>query len=230
MIVRTPALALSAMLLSAGAIAQQPLPPETAGPQLLHPMFQDHAVLQRDRPIKVYGETAPGAAVTVMLGSARGRSVAGSDGRWSVALPSMAAGGPYILSATSHDQTTTASDVFVGDVFFCAGQSNMAFTQRQAHGVADDARTATDGQVHQLTIPNYASATPRATFAHAVRWVVGSPDTVGNFSASCYYFVRELKKTVKVPVGMVVAAWGGARVRNWVSASALERLGLDSEE
>lgn len=234
---RKAALGVAVMLLSVGAIAQQqpspgfqPPQPAPAGPQLLHPMFQDHAVLQRDRPIKVYGETAPAAAVTVMLGSASARARAGSDGRWSAALPAMAAGGPYTLTATANGETRTASDVFVGDVFFCAGQSNMAFGQRQAQGAADDALTATDGQIRQLTIPNHANPTPRQTFAHTVRWVVGSPQTVGNFSASCYYFVRELKKTVNVPVGMVVAAWGGARVRNWVSESGLRRLGLDNDD
>ena len=70
------------------------------GPQLLHPMFQDHAVLQRDRPIRLYGETAPDSTVTVMLGSARAQSRAGADGRWSATLPAMAAGGPYTLTAT----------------------------------------------------------------------------------------------------------------------------------
>jgi sialate O-acetylesterase len=229
---------MAVILLSASApIAQQQpspgfQPPQSApaGPQLLHPMFQDHAVLQRERPIKVYGETAPGAAVTLMLGSASAGTRAGSDGRWSAALPAMAAGGPYTLTATANGETRAASDVLVGDVFFCAGQSNMAFSQRQAQGAADDARTATDGQIRQLSIPTHASPTPRQTFAHTVRWVVGSPQTVGNFSASCYYFVRELKKTVNVPVGMVVAAWGGARVRNWVSESGLSRLGLDNDD
>src|SRR4249920_3436105 len=105
-------------LLLAGARAAHPSPqPEPAAP-LLHPLFQDHAVLQRDRPIKVYGETAPGAAVTVLLGSASARALAGSDGRWSAILPAIAAGGPYTLTATSNDETRTASDVLVGDVFF----------------------------------------------------------------------------------------------------------------
>ena len=235
---RKAGLGVAAMLLSAGApIAQQQPSPgfqlaqsAPTGPQLLHPMFQDHAVLQRDRPIKVYGETVPGAAVTVMLGSASAQARAGSDGRWSAALPAMAAGGPYTLTATANGETRMASDVLIGDVFFCAGQSNMAFSQRQAQGAANDARTATDGQIRQLNIPTNASRTPRQTFADTVRWVVGSPQTVGTFSASCYYFVRELKKTVNVPVGMVVAAWGGARVRSWVSESGLRRLGLDDDD
>jgi len=193
-------------------------------------MFQDHAVLQRDRPIRIYGEAEPGAAVTVTLGTLSAQARAGADGRWRAKLPAMPAGGPYSLSATANGETRTAEDVLLGDVFFCAGQSNMAFSQRQAQGAAEDARAAVDGQIRQLTISTNASLTPLETFATSVRWVVGSPETVGSFSAACYYFVRELKKTVNVPMGMVVAAWGGARVRNWVSEGELRRAALDTAD
>jgi len=222
---------LTAVLLWVCAVIAQGPPQATpAGPQLLHPMFQDHAILQRDRPIKVYGETAPRTEVTVSLGASGIKARAGADGRWSATLPAMAAGGPYTLTAAANGETRNASDVFVGDVFLCAGQSNMGFGQRQAQGAADDARTATDAQIRQLNIATNASLTPLQTFAGAVRWVVGSPETVGNFSAACYYFARELKKTTNAPVGLVVAAWGGARVRNWVSAEGLRRLGLDNDD
>jgi sialate O-acetylesterase len=228
---RQNAFSLILLLLCVGAIiAQQPTPTAPAGPELLHPMFQDHAILQRDRPIKIYGDTAPRADVTARLGAATLNTRAGADGHWSATLPAMPAGGPYTLTATANGETETANDVFVGDVFLCAGQSNMEFSQRQAQGGADDALTATDGQIRQLRINNNASPTQRHTFATAVRWVVGSPESVGNFSAACYYFARELKKTVNVPIGMIVGAWGGARVRNWVSEAALRRLSPNSED
>jgi len=81
-----------AVLLFTGAlIAQQPPQPAPAGPQLLHPMFQDHAVLQRDRPIKIYGEAAPRADVKATLGTASINTRAGADGTWSATLPAMPA-------------------------------------------------------------------------------------------------------------------------------------------
>ena len=93
---------LVAMLLWSCAVfaQQQPLPP--AAPQLLHPMFQDHAVLQRDRPIKVYGETAPRVDVTVTLGAVTLKACAAADGHWSAMLPAMAKGGPYTLTAAAN--------------------------------------------------------------------------------------------------------------------------------
>ena len=198
-------------------------------PQLLHAMFQDHAVLQRDRPISVYGETTPGAAVKVSLGTVTADARAGADGRWQATLPSMAAGGRYTLTATANGETRSASDVLVGDVFFCAGQSNMAFTQRQAAGAAEDARTAADTQLRHLTVPPEASVTPRQTFARSVRWVIASPQTVGSFSAACYYFARELKKTVNVPIGLVNASYGGARLRTFMSDATLRKLGTEND-
>jgi sialate O-acetylesterase len=215
----------------AGAPAFQPPQLAPKEPQLLHPLFADHAVLQRDRLIKVYGEAAAGTMVSVSLGSNSAQARAGADGRWSATLPAMGAGGPYVLTATAGAQTATANDVLVGDVFFCTGQSNMALAQRSAAGAANAARTATDGTIRQLTLPNNASNTPLFRPAHQVRWIVGNPDTVGGFSGSCLYFVRELKNSgINVPMGMVVAAWGGARVRNWVSEDALRRTGLYNDD
>jgi sialate O-acetylesterase len=193
-------------------------------------MFQDHGVLQRERPIKVYGETASGAAVTVTLGGASVQARAGGDGSWSATLPPIASGGPYTLTVAANGEARTASDVLVGDVYFCSGQSNMQFSQRQADGAAEDARTATDGQIRQLTVPATANLTPRQTFAMTVRWVVGSPETVGGFSAACYYFARELRKTVNAPIGIVAASYGGARLRTFMSEGAFRKLGLENED
>jgi len=197
--------------------------------QLLHPMFQDHAVLQRDRPISVYGDATPGAGITVSLGTVSAEARAGPDGRWRTTLAAMTAGGPYTLTATANGETSRASDVLIGDVFFCAGQSNMAFAQRQADGAAEDARTATDAQIRHLTVPPDASVTPRESFTRTVHWVVVSPETVGNFSAACYYFARELKKTVNVPIGLVNASYGGARLRTFMSEATLRKLGSENE-
>jgi sialate O-acetylesterase len=204
----------------------QPAPP----PGLLHPMFQDHAVLQRGQPIRIYGNASAGTAVHVALGTAATDATADSSGHWTATLPTMSAGGPYTLTASGDGKTETANDVLVGDVFLCTGQSNMALTQRAVANAALDARTATDGQVRQLSIATTGSTTPLSTFATKVSWTVESPETVPNFSASCWYMVRELKKTANVPMGMVVAAWGGARVRDWVSEPALRKLGYFNDD
>jgi len=221
-------LMIAALAAVARLVAQQP--PNNQARQLLHPLFQDHAVLQRDRPIRIFGETAPGGDVTVTLGPASARARAGADGRWTVELRALPAGGPYTLTASAAAETKTASDVLVGDVFLCSGQSNMAFSQRQADGAADDARTATDGEIRHFNVPTATSLSPRQTFTGNARWVVGAPETVGSFSAACYYFARELKKTERAPIGLVTAAYGGARLRSFMSEDALRKLGSEDED
>jgi sialate O-acetylesterase len=218
-----------AWVIAAGVALASAAPQSSPSPLLLHPMFQDHAVLQRDRPITVYGDTSPGAAVTVSLGDISAEARAGSDGRWRATLPAMTVGGPYTMTATANGEIRRATDVLVGDVFFCAGQSNMAFTQRDADGAAEEAGTAADAQIRHLTVPPDASVTPRQTFARSVRWVVASPETVGSFSAACYYFGRELKKTVGVPIGLVNASYGGARLRTFMSDTTLRTLAIDND-
>lgn len=204
--------------------------PVLAAQRLLHPMFQDHAVLQRDKPISVYGMAAPGATVKVTLASASTETRAGKDGRWRLILPAMAAGGPYILRAESGSTTEQISDLLVGDVFLCTGQSNMQLSVARAQNAELEIRNATDSSIRQLTIATHESLTPLSTFATPVEWMVASPGTASRFSASCFFFARELRKTQQVPVGLVVSAWGGSRVRAWVSEASLRKLGVFNDD
>lgn len=204
------------------------LSPALAGaPPLMHVLFQDHAVLQRGRPIKVWGRTTPGMGVTVTLAGHSAHGVADARGRWSATLPAMQAGGPYTLKArTASGVTETASDVLVGDVWLCTGQSNMVLWVKAAGGAFFAKRRAHDSTVRMMTIDDTASLTPLKTFATPVKWTVESPETVGDFSAACYYFASELKKTVDVPMGMVVAAWGGSLIQDWMSEGAIRKTHL----
>jgi sialate O-acetylesterase len=197
---------------------------------LLHPMFADHAVLQRDRPIPVYGAASPGADVIVQLGNAKVTARAAANGHWRATLPALAAGGPYTLAASSGAQSQTVSDVLVGDVFLCTGQSNMQLSVRRTNNAESEIAAATDAQVRELAIDRVPSAAPLASFTSPVTWKVESPQTAGDFSGSCFYFARELRKHQKVPIGLVTAAWGGTRDRGWVSHPGLRKLGTYNDD
>ena len=111
---------------------------------LLHPMFADHAVLQRGQPIPVYGTAKPGADVTLQLGNATASARADKDGQWRATLPAMTAGGPFVLHAASGSDSQDVRDVLVGDVFLCTGQSNMQVSVRGAANAAAEIAAATD--------------------------------------------------------------------------------------
>jgi sialate O-acetylesterase len=142
----------------------------------------------------------------------------------------MPAGGPYTMRVTSGSEAQEIHDVLVGDVFLCTGQSNMQLNVRAAAKAAAEIAAATDDQVRELAVDRVPSAAALTTFTSPVSWKVESPQTAGDFSASCFYFARELRKTVKVPIGLVTVAWGGTRVRGWVSEPTLSAQGFFNDD
>lgn len=197
---------------------------ETGAP-LLHAMFQDHAVLQRDRPIRIRGVARPDAEVAVRLAGQRATTSADAAGAWEVELPPLPAGGPHVLVATSGDDRQAVEDVLVGDVWLCSGQSNMELPVWRSLDARAEIEGAHAPTIRLFTVPQHASATPLATFAGAAHWQAVTPDTLRDFSAACFYFARELQKSVDVPMGLVSAAWGGSRIQAWISAEGLRAAG-----
>ena len=205
-----------------GALAET----ATAPAPLLDPLFHDHAVLQRGEPIPVWGEAAPGATVTVTLSGASQSAKADATGHWRLAMPALEAGGPYTLQAASDSGTTeTASDVLVGDVYLCAGQSNMVLGVNRAFNSRAEIEDSADDGIRLLTVPMETSLVPREAFVRPAPWVAASPETVPEFSAACFYFARELRKQMHVPLGLIDASWGGANILTFMSESAIRKAG-----
>ena len=206
------------MLVSVGVPAQ-------ATP-LMHGIFQDHVVLQRDRPIEVWGHAAGGEDITVSLAAASASARADASGRWSVMLPAMSAGGPFVLTAQgSSGGPQSVHDVLVGDVFLCSGQSNMELPVRRAGDTDSEIRDSRNDRIRMLTVEHASSSAPQTDFASPVAWQSAAPETVPAWSAACFFFARELQKTVLVPIGLVHASWGGSNIRPWMSAAALHANG-----
>ncbi|MCR6663568.1 MAG: sialate O-acetylesterase [Luteimonas sp.] len=201
---------------------------EDASP-LLHPLFQDRMVLQRDQPIRIWGRAAAGEQVRVELMGVHASGQADGDGRWEVLLPSRGAGGPHVLRVESAGRVQQVEDVLVGDVWLCAGQSNMELPVWRTLDSRAEIAAAGNDRIRLLTVPQVASAVPLDAFAEPVEWRAVSPDSVRDFSAACYYFARELQKTVDVPMGLVSAAWGGSRIQAWMSADAMRAIGGEDE-
>ena len=192
---------------------------------LLGPLFTDHVVLQRDRPINLWGEAAPGAAVSVTLAGASVEARADVRGKWHAALPPQPAGGPHTLTARSGNREQIARDVLIGDVWLCSGQSNMVWNVRASlNSRAEIAASANNG-IRQVSIPMASDTAPRAGFGKLLEWKVASPETTGDFSATCYFFARELARSQPVAQGLIVSAWGGSKIQPWMSEGAIRTLG-----
>jgi sialate O-acetylesterase len=214
------ALSWTAALAPMGASAAQPSQP------LLDAMFQDHAVLQRDRPIPVWGHAQPGEPVTVSIDGHSVRASADAAGFWRSALPALPAGGPYSLSVRAQSGAgQSVSDVLVGDVWLCSGQSNMELPVSGSLNAAREITASANDSIRLLTVAHATSATPQRHFAEPVAWLAAEPATIRDFSAACYYFARELQKSVKVPFGLIHSSWGGSAIESWLSESELRLLG-----
>jgi sialate O-acetylesterase len=216
----TAAAVLAFVSLAAGA-AGQPAPPA-----LLGSVFQDHAVLQRDRPITVWGTAGPGEQVSISVNGRQASVEANGSGRWTATLPAMGAGGPYTLEARAESGASQAiSDILIGDVWLCSGQSNMELTvARSRNGEFAVMRSAND-RMRLLTVPHVDRVEPTQDLPAGAAWQVAGPQTVRNFSAACYLFARELQQSVQVPMGLINASWGGSAAEAWVSETGLRAAG-----
>jgi sialate O-acetylesterase len=208
--------AAAALAFAASARAQAPV---------LDAMFQDHAVLQRDRPAPVWGRAAPGASVTVSLGDVRTQAVAGADGTWRADLPALPAGGPYVLTARAGEAMQSVSDVMVGDVWLCSGQSNMEYQLRQVTNADTEVANARDDGLRLFLVGRSSLPAHSTSTAPVGQWRLTTPESARDFSAACYFMGRDLRKAQNIPVGLIAASWGGSIIEDWVGRETLTHLG-----
>ena len=193
---------------------------------LLNAVFQDHVVLQRSEPIPVWGTAAPADTVRVLLAGATATAVADADGRWSTQLPARAAGGPHRLVVhASSGRVQTLDDVLVGDVYLCSGQSNMELPVHRTLNAPAEIDAAANDRIRMLTVPHAHSAVPQETLPDGATWETARPETVRDWSATCYYFARALQRHRDVPLGLLDSSWGGTSITAWMSADALAAAG-----
>lgn len=187
----------------------------TAQPRLAG-IFGDRMVLQRDRPVAVWGWDVPGTTVRVDLAGRSATAVADADSAWIVRLAPLPAGGPYDL-AVHGSAVWRWSDVLVGEVWLASGQSNMEFRLDRSEE-ADDA--IADSLFRLGTVSRALSETPQKD--GAASWILSGAKLTGRFSAVATWFGRMLRDSLRVPVGIIHASWGGTAAESWVPRRVLE--------
>lgn len=186
-------------------------------------IFSDGMVLQRDRPIPVWGTAEAGSRVRVEFDGDTTEAVTDNDGRWRLMLPPHAAGGPHRMRIVGAGTTRELHDILIGDVWLASGQSNMEWTLSRAASAATEIARATDPAIRHFKIPHTWSG-QRQWQLEGGSWIASSPETAGDFSAVAHLFAREIRATAGVPIGIIDSSWGGSRIEAWMDA---ETLGLD---
>jgi sialate O-acetylesterase len=206
-------------------VALATLSTAAAAAPLLAPVFTDHAVLQRGQPIRVWGAAKPGAVVSLALGEAQASATADAQGRWSATLPAREPGAALTLTAQADGDSQTISDLLVGDVWLCSGQSNMEYPLRRSLGGEVEAAKSADPNIRLLQTGRVSLPTPTTALPKEAVWRVAGPESANNFSAACFFMGRDIKKTTGVPVGLIDATWGGSVIQDWISREGLHALG-----
>lgn len=183
-------------------------------------IFGDNMVLQRDRPVMIWGWSDPGERITVRLDQQTKKIRAGKDGKWKLSLDPMPAGGPFQMTVQGQN-TITIKNILFGEVWLCSGQSNMEWRVQNSNDPEKEIAAANYPRIRHIKIPNTIATEPQEDIGKA-EWLVCSPETVGQFTAVGYFFARDLANELDVPVGLINSSWGGTHVETWTSREAFE--------
>jgi sialate O-acetylesterase len=178
-------------------------------------IFSDHLVLQAGVTVPVWGWAEPGEAVTVAVAGQTKNTRAGTDGKWRVDLAKLTASAAPTTLTVQGRNTLTIQDVLVGEVWLGSGQSNMAMTVARSNDPEREAAAANRPQIRMFKEESGPASPPQPEGKG--RWVVCAPDTVGAFSATLYFFGREIHAALGVPVGLINSSVGGTPIENWIA-------------
>lgn len=184
-------------------------------------LFSDHMVLQRDAAVPVWGWADPGEEVTVRIAGQQQSAKADADGKWSTKLDTLTAIGPQTMIVKGRNEITIR-DVLIGEVWLASGQSNMGMKVKGVNNATDEIANAKFPEIRMFTVAAKAAETPQAECGGY--WQVCSPETVASFSATAYFFGRDLHQNLKAPVGLINASWGGTPIQSWTSLEAQQSL------
>ncbi len=188
----------------------------------LSPLFQDGAVLQREKPVPVWGRASNGTSVTVSFAGQKKTTTADAAGRWQILLDAMPASAVSRTLAVTEKGSSAVEvkDLLVGEVWLGSGQSNMQWEVSQSR--QEDQAKAASGPVPLLRlfdVPRTLNHTRQEEVA--AKWVLATPETALKFSAVGYFFGKQLAEELKIPIGIIHSSWGGSRIEPWWAEEGL---------
>ena len=187
-------------------------------------IFSDHMVLQQNSTIRVAGTADPEEKLTITFDQQKSTAQADAKGRWSTSIKTGNPGGPFELLIASESSATRVlvSDIMVGEVWICSGQSNMAWpTSKALNPEIELEESKNYPNIRLFSVENSAISKPQSEFAKVKPWVCCSPESVQGFSATAYQFAKHLSKKMDIPIGLINTSWGGTRCEAWTPESSL---------
>lgn len=181
-------------------------------------IIADGMVIQRERPVHIWGEADEKEAVTIAWKGAEYKTKADGDGKWSIELPASEAGGPFTMKIGN----IIISDILVGDVYLCSGQSNMELPVRRVTDMfADEVATYENDRIRHFIVPKVFDFNTEQEDMPKADWKTCTQENVQEFSALAYFFAKEMYSQNGIPVGLVNSSWGGTPIEAWISEGGL---------
>ena len=184
-------------------------------------LISNGMILQRDTKVKVWGWASQGEKITLSFKGSTYQTTAEKNGEWVFVLPEMKAGGPYEMKIDGSN-SIIISDILIGDVWVCSGQSNMALSMRGLTSIyQEDINNSENPNIRQFMVSSGFNMTARETDYRSGRWASASPKEVPGFTAAGYFFAKKLYEIYKVPIGLIHASVGGSSAEAWISEESI---------
>lgn len=185
-------------------------------------MVRDSMVVQRDAKLKIWGWAKKDEKITVTFNNKKYAATTGADGKWFVWLTPQKAGGPYTMTLKASN-TITLANILVGDVWLCAGQSNMVHSlELHKERYAEEIANANYPQIRYFLIPTVTNLQGREEDYTKGNWKAANPQDVRKFSVVAYFFAKKLYEKYHVPIGLINASVGGTPIEAWISEEGLK--------
>jgi len=174
-------------------------------------------VLQQNEPITIYGLANAGEKIDALFLNETINTQADENGNWSVTFKAAKAGGPYEMTLNGNN-TLKFSDVYVGEVWFCSGQSNMGWRLENSINGQEELKNANFEKIKLFNVPRYMSHSKENNISKS-SWETCTSENAEGFSAVAYFFGRTLYEKYQVPIGLINSSWGGTNIESWMDAS-----------
>lgn len=185
-------------------------------------------VLQRDAKLKIWGWAAPGEKVSISFNGKKAAAITGTKGNWLIWLPAIQSGGPFTMKIKGSNEIIL-TDILIGDVWFCSGQSNMVLpVERVKEKYPDEIPGANYPEIRNFFIPTLADVTKlHDDLPQGSKWLAATSQNVGSFGAASYFFAKDLYQKYHVPIGIINSSVGGTPIEAWISEDGFKQFSND---
>lgn len=187
-------------------------------------IFSRNMILQREKPVTVWGSTSAATSVTVLLNNESVEVLSDAQGRWEVSLNPLPVGGPYQMTIATKDTTVTFTNILSGDIYLCSGQSNMAWQFMNDQFYTEESANTDIPNLRSIRIPVKISVDSINDDVGSTYWLQTNETSAKLFSAIGFYFGRKLHQEINVPIGLIGSYWGGSTIEAWMSRDGLSEF------